>query len=113
MRAPAGFDCMLASYQPNGVRPYIVWEVLQSNGTSELYDPRQPTVTGARSVALQLDHHGYLQIFDPQPADDMTHVRCVASNPVSPSEVVMSKWASITISGAVLLMFHTGHIIAT
>ena len=97
VRAPAGFDCVLASYQPNGVRPVVGWEIVQSDGTREFHDPRQ---SGGRFVALQLDHHGYLQIVDPQTADNGTRVRCVATSSLNPSEMAaLSDWASILVSG--------------
>lgn len=100
VRAPAGFDCVLAFYQPNGVRPDISWEVVQSDGTRGFYGPQRTGESGGRFVALQLDHHGYLQIVDPRVADNGTRVRCVASSSLNPSEMAAtSDWASIIVSG--------------
>ena len=92
-REAAVFQCEFNQLR-NGIRPVVRWEV-RAGGT---VTPLQPTMVAGRFVPFQYDHAAYLELHFPTVADNGTEVRCLASDPDRPGQIVESDWASIIIS---------------
>ena len=92
-REAAVFQCDFNKLR-NGTRPVIRWDVRTGDNTITL----QPIVTAGRLIPFQYDHSAYLQLHFPVQADNGTEVRCVASDPGRPDQIVESNWARVIIS---------------
>ena len=92
-REAAVFQCEFNQLR-NGTRPIIRWDVRTGDNTTTL----QPIVDGGRFIPFQYDHSAFLEVHFPVESDNGTEVRCVASDPGSPDQIVESDWARVIIS---------------
>ena len=92
-REAAVFQCEFNELR-NGTRPVIRWDVCTGDNTTTL----QSIVTAGRFIPFQYDHSAYLEFHFPVEADNGTEVRCVASDPERPDQIVESNWARVIIS---------------
>jgi len=92
-REAAVFQCEFNQLR-NGIRPVLRWEVRAGGTTTTL----EQTMDAGRFVPFQYDHSATLELHFPTVADNGIEVRCLASDPGSPDQIVESDWASVIIS---------------
>ena len=89
------FECELSKPYYATVRPLITWEINDPSGVTTEIVESGPFDLNFR---IQFNNNGYLQIHIVQESHNNTRVRCIATNPLAPSEKVYSRWATLIIS---------------
>lgn len=93
-REAAVFQCEFEQLR-NGTRPILRWDIRTQGTVTTL---QNAMVYAGRFVPFQYDHSAYLELHFPVVTDNGTEVRCLASDPNSPDQIVESEWASVIIS---------------
>uniref|UniRef100_A0A1X7UJA3 Uncharacterized protein n=1 Tax=Amphimedon queenslandica TaxID=400682 RepID=A0A1X7UJA3_AMPQE len=94
-RELAPFQCNLSRPIYRAVRPFLSWEVEEPNGN--VYEI---TKSGDKdyNFRIQFDNIAFLQMHFIEDYQNLTRVRCIATNPNEPSEKIYSRWATLSIS---------------
>ena len=86
------FECTFLEIY-NGAKPNITWQMIPAGGTM-----MNVTESSGNTAIIQYDHTGYFQLHSPSLTNNGLQVRCVATHPDSPTEIVYSDWASAEVS---------------
>lgn len=100
-RELAPFQCNFGRPIYPSQRPFISWEIEEPNGNVyEIKDSQKKDY----NYRIQFNSIGFLQMHFIEDHQNLTRVRCIATNPVKPSEKVYSRWATLHISSELLLL---------